>query len=163
MDSQRLGAGGVRGAGVGRSSDSLGSHSVEGDETTCIRGEGRIDQSPLPLLDQFLSVHGMSDSNRASTIPIAVMQQSGQYVKDVEVDTDEDKTPACTPPAQSRAEGEPLVARVPRKRRWEGEAEQGQQRDGAAPNQKRPLTDFGSEKAFGSRETTCGTDECANN
>ncbi|OAE33122.1 hypothetical protein AXG93_4509s1030 [Marchantia polymorpha subsp. ruderalis] len=70
-------AGGVRGADVVRSSDSLGSHFVKGDKTTRIRGEGRVDQSPLPLLDQFLSVDGMSDRNRASAIPIAVTQQPG--------------------------------------------------------------------------------------
>ncbi|OAE30861.1 hypothetical protein AXG93_2615s1160 [Marchantia polymorpha subsp. ruderalis] len=68
---------GVRGAGVGWSSDSLGSHSVEGDKTARLRGAERIDQSPLPLLDQLLSVDGMSDRDGASTISIAVTQQSG--------------------------------------------------------------------------------------
>ncbi|OAE34718.1 hypothetical protein AXG93_700s1000 [Marchantia polymorpha subsp. ruderalis] len=74
--------------------------------------------------------------------PLLSRSNPGRYVKDVEVDTDEDETPACTPPAQPRAEGEPLAARVPRKRRWEGEAEQSQQRDAAAPNRKRPLTEL---------------------
>ncbi|OAE33259.1 hypothetical protein AXG93_1200s1210 [Marchantia polymorpha subsp. ruderalis] len=63
----------------------------------------------------------------------------GRYVKDVEVDTDEEETPASTPPAQPRAEGESLAARVPRKRRWEGGAEKGQHRDSAALKRKRPL------------------------
>ncbi|OAE35183.1 hypothetical protein AXG93_2947s1000 [Marchantia polymorpha subsp. ruderalis] len=47
----------------------------------------------------------------------------GRYVKDVEVDTNKDETPACTPPAQPRAEEEPRAARVPRKQKWDGEAE----------------------------------------
>ncbi|OAE22881.1 hypothetical protein AXG93_2460s1000 [Marchantia polymorpha subsp. ruderalis] len=38
--------------------------------------------------------------------------------------------------------GKMLGTRVPRKRRWEGEAEQSQQRDAAAPNRKRPLTEL---------------------
>ncbi|OAE22211.1 hypothetical protein AXG93_2743s1020 [Marchantia polymorpha subsp. ruderalis] len=57
---------------------------------------------------------------------------------DVEVDTDS----TFTPPAQPRAERESLVARVPRKRRWEGGAEKGQQRDSAALKRKRPLQEL---------------------
>ncbi|OAE34077.1 hypothetical protein AXG93_2891s1000 [Marchantia polymorpha subsp. ruderalis] len=64
------------------------------------------------------------------------------YVKDVEVDTDEDETPACTPPAQPRAEEESLAARVPRKRRWGGEAKKSQQREYAALKRKRPLAEL---------------------
>ncbi|OAE28048.1 hypothetical protein AXG93_488s1100 [Marchantia polymorpha subsp. ruderalis] len=56
--------------------------------------------------------------------------------------TDEDETPTCTPPAQPRAEGESLAARVPRKRRWEGGAEKGQQREAAALKRKRPLIEL---------------------
>ncbi|OAE33566.1 hypothetical protein AXG93_2139s1190 [Marchantia polymorpha subsp. ruderalis] len=47
-----------------------------------------------------------------------ITSNPGRYVKDVEIDTDEDETLACTPPAQPRAEGESLAARVPPKRRW---------------------------------------------
>lgn len=66
----------------------------------------------------------------------------GRYVKDVEVDTDKDETPACTPPTQPRVEGESFAARVPRKRRWEGVAEKGQQRNAAALKRKRPLQEL---------------------
>ncbi|OAE18322.1 hypothetical protein AXG93_2566s1050 [Marchantia polymorpha subsp. ruderalis] len=66
----------------------------------------------------------------------------GRYVKDVEVDTDEEETHACTPPAQPKAEGELLAARVPRKQRWEGGAEKGQQRDATALKRKRPLQEL---------------------
>ncbi|OAE22797.1 hypothetical protein AXG93_2035s1810 [Marchantia polymorpha subsp. ruderalis] len=60
----------------------------------------------------------------------------------VEVNTDEDETPACTPLAQPRAEGESLATRVQRKRRWEGGAEKGQQREAAALKRKRPLKEL---------------------
>ncbi|OAE34641.1 hypothetical protein AXG93_3267s1090 [Marchantia polymorpha subsp. ruderalis] len=56
--------------------------------------------------------------------PLLSRSNPSRYLKDVEVDTDEDETPACTPPAQPRAEEEPRAARVPRKRKWDGEAEQ---------------------------------------
>lgn len=69
-------AGGVRGAGVGWSSDPLGLDSLEGDETASAGGEGEIDQLSLPLLDQFLSVDGMLDSHGASVVSLAVTQQS---------------------------------------------------------------------------------------
>ncbi|OAE25286.1 hypothetical protein AXG93_3116s1000 [Marchantia polymorpha subsp. ruderalis] len=74
--------------------------------------------------------------------PLLSRSNPGRYVKDVEVDTDEDEMPACTPPVQLRKEEEPLTARVSRKRNWEGEAEQSQQRDAAAPNRKRTMQEL---------------------
>ncbi|OAE23717.1 hypothetical protein AXG93_2253s1290 [Marchantia polymorpha subsp. ruderalis] len=74
--------------------------------------------------------------------PLLSCSNPGRYVKDIEVDTDEDETPACTPPAQLRAEGESLAARVPRKLRWERGAEKSQQRDDAALKWKRPLAEL---------------------
>ncbi|OAE31188.1 hypothetical protein AXG93_1629s1060 [Marchantia polymorpha subsp. ruderalis] len=70
-------ASGVCGAGVVRNSDSLGSDSVEGN-AIARTGEGGIDQSPLSLLDQFLSVDGVFDSNGAGTISLDVTNKSGQ-------------------------------------------------------------------------------------
>ncbi|OAE32228.1 hypothetical protein AXG93_4525s1090 [Marchantia polymorpha subsp. ruderalis] len=61
-----------------------------------------------------------------------------RYVKDVEVDTDEEETPASIG-AQPIAEGETLEARVLRKWRWKGEAEKGQHRDLTTLKRKRPL------------------------
>ncbi|OAE18468.1 hypothetical protein AXG93_2482s1160 [Marchantia polymorpha subsp. ruderalis] len=71
--------------------------------------------------------------------PLLSRSNPGQYVKDVEVDNDEEETHASTPPTQQSAGGESFAARVPRKRRWKGEAEKGQHRDSAALKRKRPL------------------------
>ncbi|OAE35644.1 hypothetical protein AXG93_1616s1050 [Marchantia polymorpha subsp. ruderalis] len=55
-------------------------------------------------------------------VAVALLQifNLGRYVKDVEVETDTDETPACTPPARPRAEEEPRAVRVPRKRKRDG-------------------------------------------
>ncbi|OAE29192.1 hypothetical protein AXG93_2789s1020 [Marchantia polymorpha subsp. ruderalis] len=45
-------------------------------------------------------------------------------VPQIEVDTNTDETPACTPPTQPRAQEKPQAVRVPRKRKWDGKAEQ---------------------------------------
>ncbi|OAE18952.1 hypothetical protein AXG93_1976s1590 [Marchantia polymorpha subsp. ruderalis] len=70
------------------------------------------------------------------------LSNPGRYVKDVEVDTDEEETPASTPSAQPRARGESFAARVPRKRRWKGDAEKSQHHDSAALKRKRPLQEL---------------------
>ncbi|OAE29024.1 hypothetical protein AXG93_2683s1020 [Marchantia polymorpha subsp. ruderalis] len=54
----------------------------------------------------------------------------------------QDNCVTTTPPAQPRAEGESLAARVPRKRRWEGGEEKSHQREAAALKRKRPLTEL---------------------
>ncbi|OAE32391.1 hypothetical protein AXG93_3671s1100 [Marchantia polymorpha subsp. ruderalis] len=74
--------------------------------------------------------------------PLLSRSNPGRYVKDVEVDTDEDETPACTPPARPRAEEEPRAARVPRKRKWNGEAEQSQQDVVAASSKSRAIQEL---------------------
>ncbi|OAE31410.1 hypothetical protein AXG93_841s1020 [Marchantia polymorpha subsp. ruderalis] len=73
--------------------------------------------------------------------PLLSRSNPERYVKDVEVDTDEDETSACTPPTQPRAKEESLVAQVSRKRRWGG-AEKSQQREYAALKRKRPLAEL---------------------
>ncbi|OAE26937.1 hypothetical protein AXG93_4413s1210 [Marchantia polymorpha subsp. ruderalis] len=65
--------------------------------------------------------------------PLLSRSNPGRYVKDVEVDTDTDETPACTPPARPRAEEEPRAVRVPRKRKWDEEADQSQRGAPTAP------------------------------
>lgn len=99
----------------------------------------------FPFLINFYRSMGCLTATKRVQFPLLSRSNLGRYVKDVKVDTDEDETPACTPPAQSRAEGESLAARVPRKRRWEGGAEKGQQREAAALKRKRPLTELYSQ------------------
>ncbi|OAE32125.1 hypothetical protein AXG93_2912s1140 [Marchantia polymorpha subsp. ruderalis] len=88
-----------------RNSDSLGSDSVEGNGTTRAAGEGGIDQSPLLLLDQFLSADGVFDSNRAGTISLAVTNKSGQRKWNGEADQSQREVPAA--PVRRRANHEP--------------------------------------------------------
>ncbi|OAE35597.1 hypothetical protein AXG93_3364s1000 [Marchantia polymorpha subsp. ruderalis] len=102
---------------------------------------GSINHLSPFLINSYRSMGCLTASKRIQ-FPLLSCSNPRRYVKDVEVDSDEDETPACTPPAQPRAEEEPLAARVPRKRKWEGEAEQSQQRDAAAPNRKRPMTEL---------------------
>ncbi|OAE20939.1 hypothetical protein AXG93_3256s1860 [Marchantia polymorpha subsp. ruderalis] len=102
---------------------------------------GSINQLSPFLINSYRSMECLTTSERVQ-FPLLSRSNPGRYVKDVEVDTDEDKTPACTPPAQPRAEEEPRAARVPQKRKWEGEAEQSQQRDATAPNRKRAMQEL---------------------
>ncbi|OAE32876.1 hypothetical protein AXG93_3052s1060 [Marchantia polymorpha subsp. ruderalis] len=95
-----------------------------------------------PFLINFYQSMGCQTATKRVQFPLLSRSNPGLYVKDVEVYTNEDKTPAYTPPAQLRAEGESLAARVPRKQRWEGVAEKGQQREAAALKWKRPLTEL---------------------
>ncbi|OAE28817.1 hypothetical protein AXG93_3096s1310 [Marchantia polymorpha subsp. ruderalis] len=62
-----------------------------------------------------------------------VFDNFAPYVKDVEVDTDTDEVPASTPPTRPRADDEPRGARAPRKRKWDGEADQSQREVPIAP------------------------------
>ncbi|OAE30751.1 hypothetical protein AXG93_2265s1080 [Marchantia polymorpha subsp. ruderalis] len=80
---------------------------------------------------------GCLTATKRVQFPLLSRSNPRRYVKDIEVDTDEEETLASTPPTQPRAEGESLVARVPRKRRWEGGAKKGQHRDSAALKRKR--------------------------
>ncbi|OAE22661.1 hypothetical protein AXG93_4232s1000 [Marchantia polymorpha subsp. ruderalis] len=93
-----------------------------------------------PFLINFYPSMGCLTATERVQFPLLSRSNPGRYVKDVKVDIDEDETPAGTPPAQPRAEGESLAAQVPRKRRWEGEVEKSQQREAAALKRKRPLT-----------------------
>ncbi|OAE28241.1 hypothetical protein AXG93_4492s1320 [Marchantia polymorpha subsp. ruderalis] len=95
-----------------------------------------------PFLINFYRSMGCLTASERVQFPLLSCSNPGRYVKDVEVDTGEDEMPACTPPAQPRAKEVPRAARVPRKRKWEGEAEQSQQRDAAAPNRKRTMQEL---------------------
>ncbi|OAE27742.1 hypothetical protein AXG93_4193s1430 [Marchantia polymorpha subsp. ruderalis] len=86
--------------------------------------KGRSINHLFPFLINFYRSMGCLTASERVQFPLLSRSNPGRYVKDVEVDTDEDETPACTPPAQPRAEEEPLAARVPRKRKWEGETEE---------------------------------------
>ncbi|OAE35759.1 hypothetical protein AXG93_2204s1000 [Marchantia polymorpha subsp. ruderalis] len=78
--------------------------------------------------------------------PLLSLSNPGRYVRDIEVDTDAEETPASTPPAQQSAGRETFAARVPRKRRWKGEPEKGQHRDSAVLKRKRPLEELCSRR-----------------
>ncbi|OAE33875.1 hypothetical protein AXG93_248s1000 [Marchantia polymorpha subsp. ruderalis] len=70
-----------------------------------------------PFLINFYWSMGCLIATKRVQFPLLSRSNPGQYVKDGEVDTDEEETPASTPPTQPRVEGESLAARVPRKRR----------------------------------------------
>ncbi|OAE31727.1 hypothetical protein AXG93_3384s2030 [Marchantia polymorpha subsp. ruderalis] len=126
-------AGGVCGAGVVWSSDPLGSDSLEGNATARTGGEGGSINHLSPFLINFYRSMGCLTAMERVQFPLLSRSSLGRYVKDVEVDTDEDETSACTPLARPRA------ARVSQKRKWDGEAEQSQREASAAPARSRAI------------------------
>ncbi|OAE25550.1 hypothetical protein AXG93_2022s1010 [Marchantia polymorpha subsp. ruderalis] len=130
-------AGGVCGAGVDRNSDPLGSDSMEGNATARVGGEGGSIYHLSPFLINFYRSMGCLTASERVQFPLLSRSNPGRYVKDVKVDTDTDETPACTPPTRPRAEEEPRAVRVPRKRKWDGEADQSQREAPAAPARSR--------------------------
>ncbi|OAE23389.1 hypothetical protein AXG93_1660s1480 [Marchantia polymorpha subsp. ruderalis] len=90
-----------------------------------------------PFLINFYRSMGCLTASERVQFPLLSRSNPGRYVKDVEIDTDTDKTPACTPPARPRAEEKPRAVRVPRKRKWDGEADQSQREVPAAPARSR--------------------------
>ncbi|OAE24250.1 hypothetical protein AXG93_1528s1000 [Marchantia polymorpha subsp. ruderalis] len=71
--------------------------------------------------------------------PLLSLSNLGRYVRDNEVNSDAEETPASTSPAQQGARRDTFTAQVPRKRRWKGEPEKGPHRDSMALKRKRPL------------------------
>ncbi|OAE18900.1 hypothetical protein AXG93_1976s1040 [Marchantia polymorpha subsp. ruderalis] len=91
----------------------------------------------FPFLINFYQSMGCLTASERVQFPVLSRSNPGRYVKDVEIDTDTDEAPACTPPARLRADDEPRTARVPRKRKWDGEADQSQWKVPAAPVRSR--------------------------
>ncbi|OAE27905.1 hypothetical protein AXG93_3309s1010 [Marchantia polymorpha subsp. ruderalis] len=94
-----------------------------------------------PFLINFYRPMECLTATEQVQFPLLSRSNPSRYVKDVEVDTDTEETPACTSPNRPRAEEEPRAARVPRKRKWDEEAEQSQREASAAPGRSRAIQD----------------------
>ncbi|OAE23368.1 hypothetical protein AXG93_1660s1270 [Marchantia polymorpha subsp. ruderalis] len=99
---------------------------------------GSINHLSPFLINFYRSMVCLTASER---VQFSLLSRSnpGRYVKDVEVDNDTDETLTCTPPARPRAEEEPRAIRVPRKRKWDGEADQSQREVPVAPARSRAI------------------------
>ncbi|OAE27366.1 hypothetical protein AXG93_2407s1010 [Marchantia polymorpha subsp. ruderalis] len=93
---------------------------------------GSINHLSHFLINFYRSMVCLTASKRVQ-FPLLSRSNPGRYVKDVEVDTNTDETPACTSPARHRAEEEPRAIQVPRKRKCDREAEQSQREVPVAP------------------------------
>lgn len=92
-----------------------------------------------PFLINFYRQRNCLTAAELARFPPLSVDHPGKYVRDNEVDTDEEDSPASTPPTQ-RDEGRSTpAARVPRKRRWREEPEEEQHQKPTAPIRQRPL------------------------
>ncbi|OAE22854.1 hypothetical protein AXG93_2582s1000 [Marchantia polymorpha subsp. ruderalis] len=88
---------------------------------------GSINHLSPFLINFYRSMRCLTATERVQ-FPLLSRTNPGRYVKDVEVDTDPDEAPTSTPLARPRADDEPRGARAPRKRKWDGEADQSQRK-----------------------------------
>ncbi|OAE30401.1 hypothetical protein AXG93_3612s1240 [Marchantia polymorpha subsp. ruderalis] len=98
--------------------NSRGSYFVEGHAAACDEEKGGSVNHLSSFLINFYRSMGCLTAEGKETIFLVVSDESGKFVKDVEVDTDLDEVSAITPPGRPRAEKGPQGARAPRKRKF---------------------------------------------